>query len=91
MLTCVQPFSLLLFTEVLPVLRAIVEEPSSRSPENINATENAISATCKILHYNNSLVNVNEVLGVWLKWLPIYEDEEELPEVYGFLLLLLEK
>ena len=79
-----------LCAEVLPVLRAIVEEPSSRSPDNINATENAISATCKILRYNHSCVNVNEVLAVWLKWLPIYEDEEELPEVYGFLLFLLE-
>lgn len=77
--------------DVLPHLKAMIDAANSRSPENVNATENAISAVTKILHYNSSQINVNEVLPVWLKWLPVYEDEEELPHVYGFLMLLLEK
>lgn len=77
--------------DVLPLLKAMIEAPDSRSADNVYATENAISAVAKILHYNSSQINVNEVLPVWLKWLPVYEDEEELPHVYGFLLLLLEK
>lgn len=77
--------------DVLPHLKAMIEAANSRSGENVNATENAISAVTKILQYNSSQINVNEVLPVWFQWLPVYEDEEELPHVYGFLMLLLEK
>ena len=77
--------------DVLPHLRAMIEAANSRSSENVNATENAISAVTKILQHNRSCINVDEVLPVWFKWLPVYEDEEELPHVYGFLMLLLEK
>lgn len=35
-------------------------------------------------------VNANEILPLWLSWLPIWEDEAELPQVYGFLFTLIE-
>lgn len=69
----------------------VIGAPDSRGDENVNATENAIAAVTKILQFNSSLINVNEVLPVWFGWLPIWEDEDELPDVYGFLLYLLEK
>lgn len=70
----------------------MIQSPDARSEENVNATENAISAVAKILQFNSSKVgNVNEALSHWFNWLPVYEDEEELPHVYGFLMLLLER
>jgi hypothetical protein len=77
--------------DVLPLLKAMIEAPNSRSMENINATENAVSALTKILHFNSSKIDLNQVLPVWLSYLPVCEDEEELPHVYGFLIFLLEK
>ena len=78
--------------EVVPLLRAMIEAQNSRSSENVCATENAVSALTKIIHFNSgSISNVNQVLPSWFSYLPVYEDEEELPHVYGFLLILLEK
>lgn len=76
---------------ILPVLAGVINSDGSRDDVNLNATENAIAAVTKIIQYNSSKINLNEVLPVWLNWLPVYEDEEELPHVYGFLLFLLEK
>lgn len=77
--------------ECMPLMISIINAPDSRSAENICATENAIAAVTKILQFNSSHLNANELLPTWLSWLPIWEDEEELPDVYGFLLLLIEK
>ncbi|RWS08235.1 importin-5-like protein [Dinothrombium tinctorium] len=74
----------------IPLLVQMIQAPDSRSEENIAATENAISAVTKILQFNGSHINVNELLPVWFSWLPIWEDEEELPHVFGFLLSLVE-
>ena len=43
----------------------VVAQAESRQPENINPTENAISAVTKILKYNNSQVNMDQILPVW--------------------------
>ena len=43
----------------------LIQAPNSREPENINPTENAISAATKILKWNASAANVNEILPVW--------------------------
>lgn len=38
----------------------------SRDPENVNPTENAISAVTKILKYNNTAIpNLDEVINLW--------------------------
>ena len=36
-----------------------------RAVENINPTENAISAVTKILQFNGSQVNLDQVLPMW--------------------------
>lgn len=77
--------------ESIPRLAQMINAPDSRSPENINATENAIAAITKILSYNCSQVDIREVLPHWLNWLPVWEDEDEAPHVYGFLCTLLEQ
>lgn len=52
--------------QVMPILCQLISDPKSREPENVNPTENAISAVTKILKYNTSgLQNVNEIIEVW--------------------------
>jgi len=71
--------------EMLPRLVAVIQEPSARDEENLNPTENAISAATKILKYNASAINTDEMIPVWLSFLPVYEDTDEAPHVYGYL------
>lgn len=67
-----------------------IQEPESRSPENVNPTENAISAVAKICKHNSSLINVNDVLPMWFSWLPVWEDEDEAEPVYNYMCDLIE-
>merc|ERR1712059_100514 len=48
-------------------------------------TENCISAITKICKYNSSLLDVESTLPHWFSWLPITEDKEEAPHVYGYM------
>ncbi|GFG38740.1 hypothetical protein Cfor_07043, partial [Coptotermes formosanus] len=76
--------------EAMSYLVEIITDPESRSPEKINPTENAISAITKILKYNSSAISVNDILPHWLSWLPVWEDGDESPHVYGYLCDLIE-
>jgi len=76
--------------QALPLLVQVIQHPEARSKENVNPTENCISAVTKICKYNASQVNVNEVIPAWLSWLPIKEDQEEAPHACGFLADLVE-
>jgi hypothetical protein len=76
--------------QAIPLLVDIIQHQDSRQPENINPTENAISAVTKILQYNGSACNMDQVLPVWFSWLPVTEDTDEAPFVYGFLADLVE-
>ena len=67
-----------------------INDPQARTRENINATENCISAVTKICKYNHGNISVNDILPLWLSWLPIVEDKEEAPHVYGYLCDLIE-
>lgn len=49
----------------VPLLAALIAEPDSRSVENLNATENAISAVTKIIKYNHSQINRDEIIRHW--------------------------
>lgn len=69
----------------IPLLIQVINDRESRSVENIQATENAISAVTKILKYNSSSINVNQMLPTWFSWFPVYDDTEETPYTYGFL------
>jgi len=77
--------------ESIPFLAKMINAPDSRSSEsNLAATENAIAAVAKILKYNSSLVDVGLVLPAFIGWLPVWEDKEECPHVYGYLCDLIE-
>lgn len=78
------------FTEALPLLVKVIQDPESRAEENINPTENAISAVTKICKYNSSQINLNEVLPLWFSWLPVWEDEDEAVHIYNYLCDLIE-
>ncbi|KAK0159718.1 hypothetical protein PV327_010803 [Microctonus hyperodae] len=77
--------------EALPRLIEVINDPKLKTPENLSPTENAISAVTKILKYNNKAINVDEILPHWLSWLPVVEDEDEAPHVYGYLCDLIER
>lgn len=76
--------------ESLPILVEVIQHADSREPENINATENVISAVTKICKYCSNHVNVNDILPHWINWLPIYEDEDEAEHVYDYLCELIQ-
>ncbi|XP_055921523.1 importin-5 [Eupeodes corollae] len=72
--------------QAIPILVQVIQDPKSREPENVNPTENAISAVTKILKYNPSaLPNIDEIINAWYSWLPVIEDEDEAPHIYGYL------
>lgn len=53
-------------TEALAKLIKVISAPEARTVDNINATENAISAVTKILKYSPANVNKDEVIPHWL-------------------------
>ncbi|KAK7080859.1 Importin-5, partial [Halocaridina rubra] len=71
--------------QAIPLLVQVIQNPESRNEVNLNPTENAIAAVTKILKYNSSAINRDEVIPVWLSWLPVWEDTDEAPHVYGYL------
>jgi len=77
-------------SQAVPLLCEVIQQPDSRQPENMNPTENAISAVTKILQFNGSQVNMDQILPMWFSWLPVTEDVDEAPFVYGFLADLVE-
>jgi len=79
-----------LCANAVPRLIQVIQDPQSREPENIVPTENAISAVTKILQWNASAINVDEVIPLWFMWLPVSEDVDEAPYVYGYLCNLIE-
>nr|CAG4651581.1 EOG090X00U8 [Triops cancriformis] len=76
--------------QAMPRLIEMINAPDSRGPENINPTENGISAVTKILKFNSSALNVSDILPLWLSWLPVWEDEDEAPYIYSYLCDLIE-
>jgi len=75
----------------IPSLVNVISAPASREVENLSATENCISAITKIFKNVIGSENLDEgTLMTWMSWLPIQEDEEEGPNVYGFLMDLVE-
>lgn len=84
--------SLCLFDpEAIPLLVRVIQAADSRSKENVNATENCISAVGKVMRFRPECVNVNEILPHWLGWLPLNEDKEEAVHTFDFLCDLIER
>ena len=74
------------------MLTMAIQSPNAKEDlQAVNATENAISAVTKILKHLESLVSMEEMLPLWLSWLPITEDKEEAPHVYSYLCDLIER
>lgn len=72
-------------------LATMIGQPAARmTEEGTAATENAISAVAKILKYNSSMIDVNAVIPMFLSWLPIWDDTDESPYVYGYFADLVE-
>lgn len=51
--------------EIMPFLLQVINSPDARCNDNLSATENAVSAIAKILEFNSTAVNVNEILPHW--------------------------
>lgn len=77
--------------EAIPLLVRVIQSPDSRNKENVNATENCISAVGKVMRFRPECVNVNEILPHWLSWLPLNEDKEEAVHTFDFLCDLIER
>lgn len=75
----------------MPHLVEIIQDREAKEPRNINSTENAISAVTKIIKFNASRIDIEELLPVWFSWLPVVEDADEAPHIYGFLCDLIEQ
>lgn len=43
------------------------------------------------MKYNASAINLDEIIPVWMNWLPVVEDSDEAPHVYGYLCELIEQ
>jgi len=79
------------FPEAIPLLVQVINQPESRIKDNATTTENCISAITKVCKYHPDVINVDEILPMWLSWLPITKDVEEAPHVYGYLCDLVEQ
>ncbi len=80
-----------IIVEAIPLLIKVIQDPESRSVENLSATENCISAVTKACKYNPAgTINITEVLPHWLSWLPTWEDEDEAEHIYNYLCDLVE-
>ncbi|XP_061655905.1 importin-5 [Phyllopteryx taeniolatus] len=77
-------------TEAIPLLVRVIQAADSRSKENVNATENCISAVGKVMRFRPECANVNEILPHWISWLPLNEDKEEAVHTFDFLCDLIE-
>lgn len=77
--------------EAIPLLVGVIQAPDSKVKENVNATENCISAVGKVMRYRPECANVNEILPHWLSWLPLNEDKEEAVHTFDFLCDLIER
>jgi HEAT repeat protein len=77
--------------KIIPSLVEVISDPESKESRNVNATENAIAAVTKIMKYNASNINLDEIIPLWFNWLPVVEDADEAPHVYGYLCDLVEQ
>lgn len=76
--------------ESLPRLFQMINAQNSRDEECNGATENAVSAIGKIIQFNHSKFDVNQVLFLWLNSMPIVYDSDEAKISYSFLCSLIE-
>ena len=75
----------------LAALARVIQAPDARSDENLNATENAISALGKLCESQRSAIpRADQVVPQWLSCLPLREDTVEARVVHAQLVRMLE-
>ena len=75
----------------LAALARVIQAPDARSDENLNATENAISALGKLCESQRSAIpQADQVVPQWLSCLPLREDTVEARVVHAQLVRMLE-
>lgn len=79
------------FNSIIPNIVQMINHPEARKEDYIMATENGISAVGRILKYCPQLQNYDDLMKCWVNWLPIWEDDAEVPVVMGYLLQLIEQ
>lgn len=72
-------------------LDSVIKHSESRTTENVHATENAISAVAKIIRFQASAVDINQLMPVFLSYLPVNEDEVEARVTYDNLTIFIEQ
>lgn len=82
-------------SEFVTPLIQLIENPDSKSDDNNECTDNAISAITKYMKYRPECLaaavgNLDNLIPRWLGWLPVCEDEVECEHVYSYLCDLLE-
>ncbi|TPX44882.1 hypothetical protein SeLEV6574_g04238 [Synchytrium endobioticum] len=74
----------------IPHLFGLINIPDSKSEDHILVTENAVSSIGKICKHHGSSFDSKEVLAAWSLALPVVEDQQEAPIVYGYLMELIQ-
>ena len=69
-----------------------IEQPNSRSKNNLMATENAVAALGQVCEFHEAALGVNaiKIWETWISRLPIKEDEDEGQRTHAQLLRLLQ-
>jgi len=80
-----------LIPDILTRLNVAITNADARNEENINATENAISAVGRICEAHAGSLNLTQVLPLWLSYLPVKTDKVESRVIYGLLCSFVEK
>lgn len=70
----------------LTLLRGVLMHPKARQPQNLNATDNAVSAFGLICEHQAGVVDAATLFPQWLSMLPLRGDLEESVEVMKRLL-----
>ena len=73
----------------LPLLLAMIDNPTSKAPSVVVVTDNCMSAVGRICKAFPTRVDLAAIIPRWLKGLPVTHDEDESPFVYSWLLELL--
>ncbi|XP_062521468.1 importin-5-like isoform X2 [Corticium candelabrum] len=71
--------------EALPRLCQVCSDPNSRvDSASRHAMENAVAAVVKMCQHKPAIVPLDEVLPLFLNWLPVTEDSEEAEHIYSY-------
>jgi hypothetical protein len=82
---------LAIFNQTIPMLLQALQDPTANDEENVNATDNVISALTKIMKNLSTKIDTSSLVQPWFQALPIREDDEEAGPTLTHLLDLVEQ